>query len=243
MDTIETGATSDREFYDNENMGTRQEHEVFMAEISSYFSAYSSRLRNDLAGTRGVVAELGAGSCGLSACLSQLPEVSRVYSADISAIRMQKGLALSTEILKGELSKIEVVPSDFNQRLQFDDGSLDALLFDAALHHVRSMWTSLAECSRVLRDGGILVAQRESYLSPLRAGNQIEFLLRSPEVAAKVSENIYLLEQYCYYLKVAGFDVEFIPHSPRPMKRLLRPLNGILFTDGVLYCRKRPAIR
>lgn len=243
MDTIDLGANSDREFYDNESLGTRQEQEMFMAEISSYFSAYSDRLRNDLAGTNGAVAELGAGSCGLSVCLSKLAEVSQVYSVDISAIRMQKGLAASCDILQGDLRKIAVVPSDFNQRLQFDDGSLDAVLFDAALHHVRSMWTSLAECNRVLRDGGVLIAQRESYLAPLRAAGQIDILLRSPEVAAKVSENIYLLEQYGYYLKVSGFDVEFMPHSPRPVKRLLKPLNGFLFTDGVLYCRKRQASR
>lgn len=238
--TVEIGTETspDKEFYDREPLGSELEHRRFMEEIQCYFGAYSDRLDRELAGTSGRVAELGAGSCGLSSCASRLPSVRKVYAADISSIRMNKMLALSAKILGADLSKIETVECDFNQRLPFDDETLDAVLFDAALHHSRTMWGLLAECHRVLRSGGLLIAQREAYLSPLRAGRQLGVLLQSPEVSAQVSENMYLLEQYEYYLKVNGFDVSFIPYSQSSLKRSLKPLNGTLFTDGVLFARK-----
>lgn len=236
--TVAAGALADKAFYDEEPVGSEDDHRRFMAEIATYFDAYAARLAGDLRGGGGVVVELGAGSCGLSTCVSRLAEAKAISSVDISAIRMNKMLDLSVAVLKGDRPKITAVPADFNQRLPFADGSVDAILFDAALHHARSMWNILAECRRILRPGGVLVAQRESYLNPLRAGRQLRHLLRSPEVAAQVSENMYLREQYEYYLKVNGFAVDFIPASASAAKRKLKALNGRAFTDGVLYCRK-----
>jgi ubiquinone/menaquinone biosynthesis C-methylase UbiE len=230
--------SSDQRFYDQEPLGTEVEHREFMIEISTYHAAYADRLQADLAGREGVVAELGAGSCGLSCCVSRIPGVTKIYSADISKVRMGKMLEMSARILGGDLSKIEPVPCNFNDPLPFGDASLDVVLFDAALHHSRAIWLLLAECNRVLRPGGILIAQREAYLSAFRARKQLAFLLQSPEIAASVSENMYLLEQYSYYLTVAGFEVDFIPWSASKMKTRLKALNGTLFSDGVLYCRK-----
>lgn len=231
--------TSDQAFYDQESVSSREEHEKWMREIEFYFTSYAARLNDALADTKGIIAELGAGSCGLSICLSRLSNVRHVYSLDISDARMRKMLGLSSEILGGNITKIEPLASDFNARLPFEDGVLDAVLFDAALHHSRSMWHLLAECNRVLRKGGLLIAQRESYLSALRATNQLDKLMKSPEVAAQVSENMYLKGQYEYYLKVNGFEVEFQPRSQSKIKSALAFLNGgTLFSDGVLLCRK-----
>lgn len=238
MATLATGASADRDFYDAEPVGTEADHRRFMDEIRTYFDAYRDRLDADLAGGAGQVAELGAGSCGLSSLLSRLPNVRNVYASDISGVRMAKMLDLSVRIVEGDRSRITVAPGDFNQRLPFDDGQLDAVLFDAALHHTRTMWGLIGECARVLRPGGVLVAQRESYLSAGRSTRQLANLLRSPEVSASVSENMYLLSQYRYYLMVGGFSVDFIPTSTSALKRALKPLNGRIFADGVLYCRK-----
>lgn len=231
-------ASADKAFYDSEPFGSEQDHRRFMEEIRYYFGAYSDRLDRALAGTAGVVVELGAGSCGLSSCLSRLDNVSKVYAADISTIRMNNMLSHSVKILGADPAKIETVECDFNSRLPFEDASIDAVLFDAALHHSRTMWGLLAECNRVLRPSGLLIAQREAYITPLRARGQLAELLRSPEVLAQVSENRYLREQYEYYLEASGFAVSFIPVSQSSLKRSLRPLNGILFTDGVLFARK-----
>lgn len=235
---IENG-TRDQVFYDQRPVGSLEDHRKWMREIEFYFLGYADKLNESLAGANGFVAELGAGSCGLSICLTRLPNVKRVTSLDISMKRMQKMIDLSATVLGGDPQKITPISSDFNGRLPFEDGELDAVVFDAALHHSRSMWATLAECNRVLKRGGLLIAQRESYLSSLRARGQIANLLKTPEIAANVSENMYLREQYVYYLQVSGFEVSFIKRTPSPLKRILKPLNGIAFCDGVLICAKR----
>lgn len=234
----QSSPTSDQVFYDQEPIGTLEEHANWMREIEFYFQGYSDYLNMVLAGSNGYVAELGAGSCGLSVCLSRMENVKRITSVDISMRRMQKMIDLSVSILGGDKRKIQPIACDFNGRLPFEDGELDAVVFDAALHHSRSMWATLSECNRVLKKGGILIAQRESYLSALRSKKQIAFLLESPEIAANVSENMYLLEQYVYYLRVGGFSADFVKRTKSKTKSILSFFNGSLFTDGVLICRK-----
>ena len=231
--------TSDQAFYDQEPVGSLEEHAKWMHEIEFYFDGYADKLNSALASTGGYVAELGAGSCGLSVCLSRLENVKRIASLDISMLRMQRMIELSATVLGGNTQKITPIGSNFNSRLPFEDGELDAVVFDAALHHTRSMWTTLGECNRVLKTGGVLVAQRESYLSAFRSKKQIAHLLESPEVAANVSENMYLLEQYRYYLRVNKFNVEFIKKTQGNIKNILSIFNGSLFTDGVLICKKQ----
>lgn len=238
---IETNSnvSTDKAFYDQEPVGSEKAHENWMREIEFYFLSYADKLNTRLLGTNGAIAELGAGSCGLSVCCSRLPNVKKIYAVDISMLRMQKMIDLSGVALGGDLTKIEPLEADFNLRLPFPDASLDAVLFDASLHHSRSMWHLLAECRRVLKENGVIVAQRESYLSALRAKKQLAKLLSTPEVSANVSENMYLLAQYQYYLRVHGFDVSFIPCSPSKLKRALSAFNGGVFCDGVLWCEKR----
>jgi SAM-dependent methyltransferase len=228
--------SSDQVFYDQEPIASASDHEVWMREIKFYFSLYADDINNRLAGTNGKIAELGAGSCGLSVCLSGLSNVKHIVAVDISMARMQKMIGMSVNILGGDISKIEPMALDFNNVLPFEDASLDAILFDAALHHSRAIWHLLSECRRVLKKGGLLIAQRESYLSPFRAKKQLGDLLKTPEVAANVSENMYLLAQYDYYLRVNGFEVCFKPWSSIRLKRILRVFNGSLFCDGVLWC-------
>lgn len=228
----------DKAFYDAEAIAIGDEHIVFVDEISFYFASYADRLKSDLRGTDGVVVELGAGSCALSCNVSRLSTAKRIVAADISSKRMQLAIDRSAEILKAQREKISTVECDFNGRLPFEDASVDAILFDAALHHARNIWNLLSECRRILRPGGKLIAQRESYLSALRADSQVGVLLKTPEVSAQVSENMYLKAQYEYYLKVHGFDVDFIRHSKSRLKRFLAFANGSLFVDGTLYCSK-----
>lgn len=228
----------DKAFYDAEEIGVGEGHAIFVQEISDYFAAYADRLNADLKGTPGVVVELGAGSCTLSCQSALLENVGRVVAADISATRMQKSIESTASIVGAPREKIEIVECDFNNRLPFDDESVDAILFDAALHHARNIWNLLSECKRILRPGGKLIAQRESYLNAFRANRQLAFLLATPEVSAQVSENIYLKGQYEYYLRVNGFDVQFLRHSNSALKRMLSFANGWLFVDGILYSQK-----
>lgn len=234
---METSA--DKIFYDQTEEIDLDQHKKWMEEIKFYFNAYSSQLNNALSGTSGIVIELGAGSCGLSISLTKLQNVKQVYSFDISMNRMKHMIEISNKFIDGHITKIEVVEGDFNHILPFDDNSIDAILFDASLHHTRSIWNTLAECKRILKPNGMLIAQRESFLNPFRAKKQLNNLLKSPEVLAQVSENMYLKEQYEYYLKVYGFDVDFLPASPNRIKTFLMPFNGLLFTSGVFICQKK----
>lgn len=229
---------SDKRFYDSEEPKPFEEHSAWMDEIQFYFHKYAVDLDNFLEGTNGLVAELGAGSCGLSLSLSKLKNVSQVTALDISTTRMKKMVDLSYRVIGGNLEKVDLKSCDFNKPLPLEDEKLDAIVFDASLHHSRSIWATLGDCNRVLKPGGFLVAQRESYLNMFRAKHQLANLLKSPEIAANVSENMYLLEQYIYYLKVSGFDVTFIKASKSPLKAFLSPLNGLLFCDGILMGRK-----
>ena len=219
-------SSSDKAFYDQEPVGSLEGYTKWMREIEFYFHGYSEHLNSVLSSTSGQVAELGAGSCGLSVCLSRLQNVKKISAIDISMVRMQKMIDLSDSVLGGDKNKIQPIACDFNGHLPFEDEELDAVVFDAALHHTRSMWWTLGECNRVLKKGGVLVAQRESYLSALRAKKQIEQLLASPEVAANVSENMYLLEQYVYYLQVNRFSVKFFKRTQINIKKALSFLNG-----------------
>lgn len=235
---IDDTVSLDKQYYDQVAVGFGQEYQTWMREIEFYFNSYAGTLESALRETDGRVAELGAGSCGLSACLSRIATVTQVYAVDISVARMQKMAALSFELLGGNRGKLELIAADFNARLPFDDASLDLIVFDAALHHSRSIWHTLSECHRVLTSKGIVIAQREAYLNPMRAGRQLGRLLQSPEVAARVSENMYLKEQYEYYLKTNGFNPSFIKATPNKLKSRLSFLNGTLFCDGVIWCHK-----
>ncbi|MBJ7437641.1 MAG: class I SAM-dependent methyltransferase [Sphingopyxis sp.] len=234
---IET-PSPDKAFYDAEAIGVGENHAIFVREISGYFASYAQQLNDDLRGTTGVIVELGAGSCTLSCNASQLENVTRVIAADISSKRMEKSIVNTAALLDADIQKITTVECDFNDRLPFDDQSVDAIMFDAALHHARNIWNLISECQRVLTPSGKLIAQRESYLNALRADRQMAYLLKTPEVSAQVSENMYLKSQYEYYLKVNGFSVEFIPYTRSRLKRILGFANGWLFVDGSLYYSK-----
>jgi ubiquinone/menaquinone biosynthesis C-methylase UbiE len=230
--------SGDRAYYDAGAAGGGPEHRAWMAEIEACFRSYEARLRGSFPGGPLRVLELGAGSCGLSLLFSRWPEVDEVVCLDISRARMEAPLPLSRSCLGGDPGKLRILEGDFNSPLPFPDRSFDIVAFDASLHHSRSIWTTLGECRRVLREGGRLAAQRENTVSPLRARLQLRRLLASPEVRAGVSENAYLREQYEYYLRAAGFETEYRPLRKTLLKKALFFLDGVLFADGTFLGRR-----
>jgi len=235
MSTDKKVVDGDKSYYDkNVVIDSQENFEEWAKNITFYFSGYSKKLDKSLEGKSGIVAELGAGSAACSICASSLENVSKVYAVDISMTRMSVLANNTSKFISGDMNKIEFLEANFNEKFPFEDESLDAILFDAAMHHSRSMWHLLSECKRVLKKDGILIAQRESFCSPLRASKQFANLLKSPEIAAQVSENMYIKEQYLYYLNVSGFNADFYPHSPSKLKSMLKFLNGKIFCDGLL---------
>ncbi len=115
----------------------------------------------------GRIAELGAGHCWLAAELSKLEDVEHIYAVEFSRRMLEENAVKTIEYLRGIFDKISLVVGDFHD-LKFEDKSLDMILFDASLHHVRDYPKVLGECHRCLRDGGRIVAPREAYLLPFR---------------------------------------------------------------------------
>lgn len=228
--------SSDKDFYDAELMeGSRQD---FVNYVKPYTSNWLARLDRDFANKTNVSAlDLGAGSCTISLLLSDKAYITNVIAADISNVRMQQIVPETHKIVGGNIQKLSFREIDFNDPLPFADNEFDLVVMDASLHHSRNIWVTLAEIRRVLVPGGLFVAQREAYTSPLTHWITFRRLLASPEVAAGVSENAYLVSQYDYYLRANGFIPEFLPVFESWKFRMLFFLNGILFSKYNIIAR------
>ena len=216
----------------------REHLKLYVATVSTYFDAVVPRLRVQFAKQDTVdVLELGAGTCLITLMIRKTLANARLTCFDISIARMQTLIDDSARFLGTYRDGIELVEGDLTNNLPFADAQFDLVVFDASLHHSRSMWNTLRECRRVLRPNGALVALREQYLAPLTYRFALNRLLRTREVKAGVAENAYLKEQYAYYLRANGFEPTFLPVTPGLKWRVLAPLNGIIFSKWSIWAR------
>lgn len=234
--------TGDKFYYSGEADAIVQDGDRLKGQgrlIEYYFSRFEPVLDQFVSGRTGLTAmELGAGSCMMSLAVSRHPGIGRITCSDISMSRMQSLLPVAERFVPGASGKIDFLEFDFSGKFPVESNSKDIILFSAALHHSRSMWDTLSECRRVLRPGGIVIAQAEQYLARLTYGYALRRLLDSEEVKSGVSENTFLKEQYGYYFSVAGFQATFIPCYPSLPFKALFFLNGLLFSKWVLVARK-----
>jgi len=203
--------------------------------FASYLRVSESLVRGHFPDGQHTSLELGAGSCTLSLALSHLPIFGRMICMDISAERMQ-ALApkVASAIPSARPDKLEHIAGSFNEHLPFNDASIDIIFFDASLHHASSPWDLLAECRRVLRPNGLLIAQREQFLALASFGYVLRRLLRSEEVQAGVIENAFFRAQYEYFLRARGFDPKFVGVAESTAQRALSAFNGIIFSKWVI---------
>ena len=184
------------------------------------------------------VLELGAGSCTASLLLRKRMTPGRHVCVDISNHRMASLIEKTAAIVGASADGIELLEADFSFDLPFSDGSFDLVMFDGALHHSRSRWSTLENCRRVLRPNGCVAALREAALGRFSYGYALDKLAKSPEVQAGVAENAYLKEQYAYYFKAAGFDPRFIGVYPDWKWKLLAPVNGIFIAKWAIWAER-----
>lgn len=240
MSQTPASETSDKTFYDAEAFDPAH-MESYQRVIEAYVAKYREVLASlaQKLGRKLRTLELGAGSCTLSLTLSREPWIESMRCVDISAHRMSALAPAVAQQVGGRIDLLSFGEGNFTDSIDYADGAFDVVLFDAALHHSRNIWTTLQECHRVLSEYGLLIAQREQYAAPLTYAYALHRLLRTPEVAAGVSENAYLKAQYDYYLRAAGFRPTFIPVSHGRFTAISF-LNGLLFSKWVIVAERRP---
>jgi ubiquinone/menaquinone biosynthesis C-methylase UbiE len=204
--------------------------------VSRYLDAVVPSLQRHLEGKNSVdIAELGAGTCLTTLMIRKRFPTARFTCLDISLSRMQALIEESAALLGTHHEGIELIEADFSNALPLDDTRFDIVVFDSALHHSRSIWTTLRECKRILRPNGAVAALREQYLATLTSSYVLRRLLRTPEVQAGVAENAYLKAQYAYYFRAAGFDPKFYSVAPRRHWPLFSSLNGIVYSKWSIW--------
>jgi SAM-dependent methyltransferase len=104
----------------------------------------------------GRVLDAGAGTCWLTARVSQLPEVEEAYALDLSARFLETTGVRMMTALDAELEKVTLVESDFNA-IPLETASLDCALLFGAIHHSLSPIKTLQEIGRCLKPGGSLL--------------------------------------------------------------------------------------
>ena len=203
------------------------------------------RLAHTLAGAglepSGLVVELGAGSCWLSASLAALPAVTRAVGVEFSRHRLEHFAPIAIAALGAPAGKVERRVADFYAH-GLPAGSADLVVLDSAFHHAANMPALARVAHELLRPDGQVLLFREPTLAVLRRtrdhGIEDEYGSFEHEATARGYERI---------LRDAGFaDVRRVPAAGsfrgRRAQALLRPplkwLNGIAFAEFSYVARR-----
>jgi ubiquinone/menaquinone biosynthesis C-methylase UbiE len=231
----------DKDYYDKSSLVEVESHTYYnwVKNIESYFNSYRDQIELRFSKKQKVkILELGAGSCTLSLLMSKWDFVGEITCLDISSIRMNEWSKAANELINGNIAKLKFVEGDFSFNINFPDEAFDIIIFDSSLHHTRSMWNTLSECKRILASDGLIIAQREAYLSTFFYGLKLNNLLKTKEVLSGVSENVYLKKQYEYYFRANGFNTKFIGISENIIQKVFGFLNGHIFSKWVIIGEK-----
>jgi len=222
------------DYFDTENTQQIESHlatvKLYVAAISDFLDEIYRRRNGDVR-----FLELGAGTCLTTLSLRKIYPQAKFTCADISLSRMRRFLANSSMLVGVDSSDIDLTECDMSNKLPFEDGRFDIVVFDASLHHSCNVWLTLGECKRVLAPDGAVAALREQYLAQFTATYALKRLLQTKEVQSGVAENAYLKDQYAYYFSANGFLPMFRGVTPGVRWRLLSPLNGLLFSKWSIW--------
>ncbi|MDQ3918837.1 MAG: methyltransferase domain-containing protein [Acidobacteriota bacterium] len=167
---------------------------------SEEFEAVARLLRLKSARSLDVL-DLGCGNGIASYAFAALGHRVTAIDPDPSA---DVGLAAAARLSAHVPGRISTRPASA-ESLPFADASFDVVYERQALHHFRDLRRGLAECARVLRPGGRLLATREHVVND---ESQLEaFLAAHPLQALHGGEHAYPLEEYLSALAAAGLKV------------------------------------
>lgn len=119
-------------------------------------------------------------------------------SEDVGLGATQK---LASNIISGSISTFQA----FSESLPFSDSTFDIVYARQALHHFSNLNAGLAECSRVLKPRGFLLATREHVVNDEQQLK--EFLENHLLHKLHGGENAYSLSIYTSAIERAGFKI------------------------------------
>jgi SAM-dependent methyltransferase len=190
----------------------------------------------------GVIVDLGAGTCWLSAYLSRRPEVERAIAVEFSERRLGELAPIAIAHLGASPEKIERRVADFYAH-GIEPGAADWVFMDAAFHHAADPVRLARVAYDLLRPGGRFVLFREPTLSLLRRTRD-----HGTEDDHGSFEREYDARGYLRALREAGFSASRHPAAggfrSRRQRALRRPplswLNGVAYAEYT-YVGVRPA--
>ena len=213
---------------------------------SEEFATLTSLLSLDRQRLRLNILDLGCGNGIASYAFAQLGHCVTAVDPDPSA---DVGLAATGRLGNAVAGEIKSVRS-FAESLPFPTASFDVIYARQALHHFRDLRGGIAECARVIKDGGIFLASREHVVSDEL--QLAEFLASHPLQALHGGEHAYRLDEYLSALTSAGFKVarclapydsviNHFPESNREVRgRIYEALRNKYGPVALLLSRLRP---
>ncbi|MFL6255478.1 MAG: class I SAM-dependent methyltransferase [Pyrinomonadaceae bacterium] len=152
-------------------------------------------------GARLDILDLGCGNGIASYAFAALGHRVTALDPDPSA---DVGLAATARLSPGLAGEIKTV-SSFAESLPFADASYDVVYERQALHHFQDLRGGLAECARVLKPGGKLLATREHVVND--EAQLAEFLAAHPLQPLHGGEHAYRLDEYLAAIDSTGLKV------------------------------------
>lgn len=181
-----------------------------------------------------VCLDLGCGPGGFLSLMA--PLVRRMVGVDIAPQFVSEAQAT---IERRGLTNSEAVLSD-GDRLPFDDGSFDSVAMIDTIHHLEDVDATMAEATRVLRRGGMLLIFEPNKLNPPLAAmcvldkNEHGLLrLGTKRSYEKLIEDRYTIEHWSYNGMLigpeGGISEKVADWVSKPDKRLVNWLSPKLF--------------
>jgi ubiquinone/menaquinone biosynthesis C-methylase UbiE len=147
------------------------------------------------------ILDLGCGNGIASYAFASLGHDIVSVDPDLSEdVGLQATQRLSDRLQRGSISVMQA----FAESLPFQDSSFDIVYTRQALHHFSNLEQGVAECFRVLKSGGFLLATREHVIS--NPEQLQEFLSNHVLHQLHAGENAYPLNTYLAAIEKAGFE-------------------------------------
>ena len=131
---------------------------------------------------KSVVMDLGCGGGWLTAHLSKIKEVDKIYAIDSSINYLKNILPKVIDNMNGDSKKVKTIQGVFSPIL-IESNSIDLIVISSAAHHAHNLNELLNELNRILKKNGFLLILNET------PTNQFRFILSISKAFTKIMYN------------------------------------------------------